>query len=253
MINYPFVYPSAKENAPDVFKQMEAAKFPAVVEGEPSPAAARRDPPRRSPPSPSNPDLTFDAIECLVQPENQLPRRARRSAPADASRSMTTKGIDKAYPGFADLVRQSIENAAPRPQTPAYTDLSLAIQRALHPPSNLDPDDVDPRVRQALRPRRAGRQPGGAPVDGGEPTLKKPAAPARGPGPSASWAGCCARRRWQRCCWSPPIRSAMRSCSRSRSSTCASPTRAASSGLSNYEAVLTSRAVVAGRLQHHCS
>ena len=36
MVNYPFVYPSAKENAPDVFKNMEAARYPRVVADMPS-------------------------------------------------------------------------------------------------------------------------------------------------------------------------------------------------------------------------
>ena len=36
MINYPFVYPSAKENAPDVFKVMKAAKYPQVDPSLPS-------------------------------------------------------------------------------------------------------------------------------------------------------------------------------------------------------------------------
>jgi multiple sugar transport system substrate-binding protein len=143
MINYPFVYPSASENAPDVFKQMEAAKYPAVVEGEESRpplggihlAVSRYS---------DNPDLTFDAIECLVQPENQLIAATLGGLPPVTESVYDAKGIEKAYPGFSDLIRQSIEDAAPRPQTPAYTDLSLGIQRALHPPSDLDPDDVTP-------------------------------------------------------------------------------------------------------------
>src|SRR5687768_2418448 len=71
MLNYPFVYPSAKENAPDVFKQLEAAEYPAVVQGKPS-----------APPLgginlgisefSDNADLAFDAAACLVQPDNQL-------------------------------------------------------------------------------------------------------------------------------------------------------------------------------------
>jgi len=141
MINYPFVYPSASENAPDVFKQMDAAKYPAVVEGEESRpplggihlAVSRYS---------NNPDLTFDAIACLVQPENQLIAATLGGLPPVTESVYDTKGIEKAYPGFSDLIRQSIEDAAPRPQTPAYTDLSLAIQRALHPPSEIDPDDV---------------------------------------------------------------------------------------------------------------
>jgi multiple sugar transport system substrate-binding protein len=50
--------------------------------------------------------------------------------------------VTEAYPGFSELVKQSLDDAAPRALTPAYTDLSLAIQRTLHPPSKINPDDV---------------------------------------------------------------------------------------------------------------
>ena len=72
MVNYPFVYPSAKENAPDVFKQLERyARIPPSIEGEPS-----------APPLgginlgvrafSENSELAFEAAACMVGPENQL-------------------------------------------------------------------------------------------------------------------------------------------------------------------------------------
>ncbi|HVL04243.1 MAG TPA: extracellular solute-binding protein, partial [Acidimicrobiales bacterium] len=36
MVNYPFVYPSAQENAPEVFENLGWARWPAVIPGEPS-------------------------------------------------------------------------------------------------------------------------------------------------------------------------------------------------------------------------
>ena len=141
MLNYPFVYPSAKENAPDVFKQMEAAVYPAVVDGEPS-----------APPLgginlgisefSENSDLAFDAAACMVQPENQLTAATLGGLPPTNEDAYDSKEIEEAYPGFSDLIKTSIENAAPRPVTPAYTDLSLAIQSALHPIGDIDPDEI---------------------------------------------------------------------------------------------------------------
>jgi multiple sugar transport system substrate-binding protein len=141
MLNYPFVYPSAKENAPDVFKQMEAAVYPAVVDGEPS-----------APPLgginlgisefSENSDLAFDAAACMVQPENQLTAATLGGLPPTNEDTYDSKEIEEAYPGFSDLIKTSIENAAPRPVTPAYTDLSLAIQSALHPIGDIDPDEI---------------------------------------------------------------------------------------------------------------
>ncbi len=141
MINYPFVYPSAAENAPDVFEQIAATKYPAVVEGEPS----------RPPLGGINlgvsafsahPDLTFDAITCLVQPANQVIAATLGGLPPVTESLYATPEIEKAYPGFADVIKESIDDAAPRPLTPAYTDLSLAMQRALHPIGDIAPEDV---------------------------------------------------------------------------------------------------------------
>ena len=52
------------------------------------------------------------------------------------------KEIDKVYPGFAQIIRDSIADAAARPsESPAYQDLSLAIQSGVHPTTEIDPED----------------------------------------------------------------------------------------------------------------
>jgi multiple sugar transport system substrate-binding protein len=149
MLNYPFVYPSAKENAPEVFKQLEATTYPAVVEGEPS-----------APPLgginlgisefSDNSELAFEAAACLVQPDNQLTAASLGGLPPTREDIYDQKEIEEVYPGFSDLIRESIENAAPRPVTPAYTDVSLAIQSALHPIGDIDPDDAQSAYEDLL-------------------------------------------------------------------------------------------------------
>jgi multiple sugar transport system substrate-binding protein len=143
MLNYPFVYPSAKQNAPEVFKNLAAARYPRVVAEIPS-----------KPPLggiilgvsafSKNQPQAFDAIKCLIQPENQLEIAAAAGVPPVVERLYKTKDIEEIYPGFADLMRESIKAAAPRPVTPAYQDLALAIQRVLHPVADIDPDDPTP-------------------------------------------------------------------------------------------------------------
>ena len=61
--------------------------------------------------------------------------------PPSRSSLYKTKTVKKAFPGFAGLVQSSIDAAGPRPLTPAYQDVSLAIQDALHPPSSIDAGD----------------------------------------------------------------------------------------------------------------
>jgi multiple sugar transport system substrate-binding protein len=46
--------------------------------------------------------------------------------------------IKKAFP-FAPLLRDTLADGVPRPVTPAYSDISLAIQQTLHPPQDIDP------------------------------------------------------------------------------------------------------------------
>jgi multiple sugar transport system substrate-binding protein len=147
MLNYPFVFPSAKENAPDVFEQLEATTYPAVVEGEPS-----------RPPLgginlgvsefSENSELAFEAAACMVGPENQLEAAKLGGLPPTREDLYEDKAIEEAYPGFSDIIKESIDASAPRPLTPAYTDLSLALQTALHPIGDVDPDDVEATYEQ---------------------------------------------------------------------------------------------------------
>jgi multiple sugar transport system substrate-binding protein len=143
MVNYTFAYASANENAPDVAKNMGFAPWPRVVADRPS-----------APPLggfnngvsaySEEPDLAFEAAACLSSPENQLTATELDGLPPSNESLYTDKVVRKAYPGFAQLVKRSIGNAGPRPATPAYQDVSLAIQRSLHPPASIDPDDVTP-------------------------------------------------------------------------------------------------------------
>jgi multiple sugar transport system substrate-binding protein len=143
-INYPFVYPSAKSNAPKIFAQMGAAQYPGVDAAHPA-----------KPPLgginigvsaySKHKDLAFKAIECLVKPENQLQIATLGGLPPVREDLYDRPEIDKVYPGFADQIRDAIKNAGPRPsQSPAYQDLSLAIQRAVHPTTKIDPKNLDP-------------------------------------------------------------------------------------------------------------
>jgi multiple sugar transport system substrate-binding protein len=140
MVNYPFVYPSAKADAPAIFKNMGFARYPRVVPGKPS----------RPPLGGINlgvsaysthPQEAFAAVKCLRQPSNQVIAAKLGGLPPTDEKIYSTKPVQDAYPGFANLIKSSINAAAPRPQTPAYQDVSLAIQDSLQPPSSIDPSD----------------------------------------------------------------------------------------------------------------
>jgi multiple sugar transport system substrate-binding protein len=57
--------------------------------------------------------------------------------------------IQKAYP-FADVLRESLKDAAPRPTSPAYSDISLAIQDTIHPPASIDPAKTADQLRKNI-------------------------------------------------------------------------------------------------------
>jgi multiple sugar transport system substrate-binding protein len=141
MINYTFAYGSAGENAPDIQQNTGIARYPEVVPGMPS-----------HPPIggfnigvsaySEHPEEAFEAATCITSPEGQLLATELDGLPPSNQTLYTNPVVTEAYPGFAELVKQSLDDAATRPLTPAYTDLSLAIQRTLHPPDKINPDDV---------------------------------------------------------------------------------------------------------------
>jgi len=140
MVNYTFAYASAQANAPDVFKNMGFAKYPGVVASHPA-----------KPPLggfnigvgaySKHSDVGFQAASCIASSKSQLTATDLDGLPPSRESLYATKAVKKAFPGFSQLVKQSIGAAGPRPQTPAYQDVTLAIQDALQPPSKINPDD----------------------------------------------------------------------------------------------------------------
>jgi multiple sugar transport system substrate-binding protein len=134
-VNYPFVYPSAKLDVPDIFKEMAWRPYPQVDPGRPA----------RAPIGGINwgvgaytkhPAEAFEAAACLRNAQNQRGAAIKGGLPPTLSRLYDEPGMQKAYP-FGDLIRRQVQNGAVRPQTPAYADVSLAIATTVSPPSNI--------------------------------------------------------------------------------------------------------------------
>jgi multiple sugar transport system substrate-binding protein len=140
MVNYPYIYPAAAEVGEDFQKNIGWARYPRSVPGRPS-----------APPLggfniavsaySNKPDLAFEAAECLASPANQALSAELGGLPPTTESVYDDPKVRKSYP-FADELRESIDNAGPRPVTPAYSDISLAIQKTFHPPDAVDPDTV---------------------------------------------------------------------------------------------------------------
>jgi multiple sugar transport system substrate-binding protein len=149
MVNYPFVYPSAAKDAPEVFRNMAWARYPAVVPGLPS----------RPPLGGINlgvgsyskhPSLTLEAVRCLISEDNQVVAAVKGGLPPTLDRAYNRPELKTAYP-FGDLIRASLRDAAPRPVTAPYNDVSLAIQRTLHPPRSVDPEVTATKLRDLVQ------------------------------------------------------------------------------------------------------
>jgi len=154
-VNYPYIYPSAAAVGEDFQKNIGWARYPRSVKDEES----------RPPLGGINigvsaystkPDLAFEAATCLASPEHQAVAAEKGGLPPTTESVYDTPQVQKAYP-FADLLRESIEAAAPRPVTPAYSDISLAIQKTFHPPDSVDPNGIEQKLRHRMAKAAAGK------------------------------------------------------------------------------------------------
>ena len=147
-VNYSFIYPSAAEVSEDFQKNIGWARYPRTDKDKES----------RPPLGGINiavsafapePDLAFDAAECLASPENQAIAAELGGLPPTTESVYENPKVQEAFP-FADALRESIDAAAPRPVTPAYSDISLAIQKTFHPPDAVEPDGIVEQLRDRM-------------------------------------------------------------------------------------------------------
>jgi multiple sugar transport system substrate-binding protein len=141
MTNYTFAYASAAAEAPEISKEMGAAPFPRV-----------NDKPAKPPLGGFNLAVSsygghkkqaFEAAACLSGEKSELTAVELDGLPPSHESLYDGKIVKKAYPGFAGLVKEEVEAAGPRPTTPAYQDVTSALQRTLHPPDKIDPEDTE--------------------------------------------------------------------------------------------------------------
>jgi multiple sugar transport system substrate-binding protein len=153
-VNYSFIYASAAE-VEGFQDKIGVARWPRVDKNTPSRVTLGGINLGVSEYS-KHPDLAFEAATCLAQPENQIVATEKGGlAPTDDALYSSPR-VKKVQP-FADITRQSIEEGVPRPVTPAYADISQAIQRSFHPPDGLDPESVEGDLREKLEKAAEGK------------------------------------------------------------------------------------------------
>jgi len=148
-LNYPFVYPSMKENKPDIFPNFKWAPYPAVTSGQPSKvtigginlAVSKYT---------KHPDQAFAAIVCLRDRENQKIGAIKGGVPPSISDLYDDPELQQAYP-FAKEIQESLGAAAVRPLTPAYQNLSIVISHSVSPPSGINPESTEKSMASDLK------------------------------------------------------------------------------------------------------
>jgi multiple sugar transport system substrate-binding protein len=162
MVNWPYVYAAAQGEAESgaidegVIDDIGWARYPRVDASEPS-----------APPLgginlaignfTKHPDEALDAVRCITSVESNAQYMVEAGNPAARDAAYDDPAVREAFP-MADLIRDSINEAAPRPITPYYGDVSTAVQRTWHPASSVrapeTPEETDDYMGEVLQGER---------------------------------------------------------------------------------------------------
>jgi multiple sugar transport system substrate-binding protein len=162
MVNWPYVYAAAQGEVDSgaldqgVVDDIGWARYPQVDEGEPS-----------APPLgginlaignfTGHPDEALDAVRCITSVESNAQYMVEAGNPAARDGAYDDPAVREAFP-MADLIRDSINDAAPRPITPYYGDVSTSVQRTWHPASSVSapqtPEETDEYMGEVLQGER---------------------------------------------------------------------------------------------------
>lgn len=153
MLNYSFVWASARRNAPAIASRMGWARWPAVLEGRRSRVTVGGLNLAVSAHS-RHPQLALQAAACIASEESQRLAARRGGLPPTMEALYDDPQLKDAMP-FAAVLRETLRDAVQRPQTPFYSDISLAISRTLHPMRDIEPEEdllaLRKRIARALR------------------------------------------------------------------------------------------------------
>ena len=137
-INYPFVWPAAAKAG--IQSKMGYVPFPTVSPGTPPKVSIGGYNLGVSAFS-KNPDLAFDAVSCLTQQNYEITYAEKGGLAPVRGTVYGIPAFQKQYP-FGKLIEQQLISYGIRPQTAAYADVTLAIQKALSPTSSIRPNTI---------------------------------------------------------------------------------------------------------------
>lgn len=154
MVNWPYVYGAASEAVEGgsldqaVFDDIGWARVPRVDDGTES-----------APPLGGinlgvgafgeHQDLAVDAVNCITSVESQTEYMLAEGNSGARAAVFDDPEVREAFP-MADLIRDSIDTAVPRPRSAYYPDISAATVREFHPPGSVDPGSTPADADQLI-------------------------------------------------------------------------------------------------------
>jgi multiple sugar transport system substrate-binding protein len=154
MVNYPFVYADVAKDK-KALANLGIARYPSVTPGQPSHVTFGGINLGVSKYSPHQ-QLAFDAAKCIAQPGNQIVASEKGGLAPTQAALYNNPRIKKAFP-FAKLMQATLRDGVARPVLPAYSDISLAVQDALHPPGGIDPQSAIKTLEENLKKAKEGK------------------------------------------------------------------------------------------------
>ncbi|MGK5684305.1 ABC transporter substrate-binding protein [Actinoplanes sp. URMC 104] len=148
-LNWPFVYASMQSDAPDLAKNVGWARYPGIDPNTPSVTTIGGSNVAVSSYS-KHPDLAFEAAKCLRDREAQKYLAINAGQPPSIEAIYDDADMAKAYP-MKDTLLEELQNAAPRPRTPAYQNLSTVVAAQLSPPSSIQPQQTATDLKKSIQ------------------------------------------------------------------------------------------------------
>jgi multiple sugar transport system substrate-binding protein len=128
---------------------MGYARYPAITAGQPSRVTIGGLNLGVSTYS-QHPTEAFQAAACLRNAAHQKVGAIKGGLPPTLTALYDDPSLAKPYP-FHELIKQQLATASVRPQTPLYSDVSLAIQKTLSPPSAINTTSIVSSLEAELK------------------------------------------------------------------------------------------------------
>ena len=148
-LNWPYVYASMQSDAPDMLKNVGWARYPAIDAGTPSVTTIGGSNLAVSAYS-KHPDLAFQAALCLRNAASQKYLAINSGQAPSIEAVYNEPEMTKAYPMKATILEE-LKNAAPRPRTPAYQNLSTVVAAQLSPPDQIEPEPTAASLKESIQ------------------------------------------------------------------------------------------------------